>query len=117
MTILEEGLNTLLIGLGTVFIVLIFLSYAISVIGYFTYKLPMKKAAMKQAQTRASDQTEGLSPAGKLSADCGTSVDTGAIPGDIIAAITATVAAFGQQSSQRLVIRSVRRSTNWNAGR
>jgi len=111
--LVDEGLSTLVIGLGTVFCVLIFLWFSISVSGYFFHTLPQKKAAAAAKSGGKKTSEAASSPSEPIV----TAEESDEIPGEVAAVIAAAVAAYGQQTSQRLVIRSVRRQTNWNAVR
>jgi amino acid transporter len=92
--------NTLIIIISA-FAVLILLSLILSIAGLSNRK-------------KAQNKPGAPSPAAK-SDPAGTAY--GGIPGEIIAVITAAIAAYSSSSNSQLVIRSIRRRTNWNTYR
>lgn len=100
----KAGLNTVL-GMGTVFVVLIFLAFIISLLKYvpvLTDKFYRRGSAPAQAENAAPEENE-----------------TEAAPEDdleLIAVITAAIAAETGTSSDDFVVRSIRRrpSNHWN---
>lgn len=105
---LTEGLMVTILGMCTVFAVLIFICLILAVMGYI----------MKN--TESDKKTEENKPAVKVSpvmkADNANNLNTDM---ELVAAITAAVAAYecakgNNTSPDRLVVRSFRRVNTWN---
>lgn len=101
----KAGMNTVL-GMGTVFLVLIFLAFLISLIKYipaFVDKFTKKNAEPKEVQAPKAE-----APAVEVTE----SVDDL----ELVAVITAAIAAQEGTSTDGFVVRSIRRrpSNNWN---
>ena len=100
----KAGLNTLL-GMGTVFAVLIFLAFLISLMKYIPVLMELfnkkdKKTEVKEASVRTEAVVEAVEVADDL---------------ELIAVITAAIAAQAGTSTDGFVVRSIRRRTsnNW----
>ena len=100
----KAGLNTLL-GMGTVFAVLIFLAFLISLMKYIPVVMDMFKK--KEKNTEVKTEIEGVE----------TVVDTVEVEDDLelIAVITAAIAAQESTTTDGFVVRSIRRRplNNW----
>ncbi len=96
----KAGLNTLL-GMGTVFAVLILISFIISLFGLISKKKP--QAAVKEAAA-ATEEAKEEAPASGETEDL-----------ELIAVISAAIAAAEGTSEDGFVVRSIRRrpSNNW----
>ena len=107
--IMSKGGSTLLIGMGTVFAVLIVLWLAVALMGRVLGAATKKSAPAVPAKAPAPAPVPApVAPA---------PVVEDAISPEVIAAISAAIAQFEGPAAPRLVIRSVRRSTQWNGGR
>lgn len=99
----KAGLNTLL-GMGTVFAVLIFLAFLISLMKYIPVLMSFFEKKEKKAEVKEAAQTVAV-------------VDTVETTDDLelIAVITAAIAAQEGTSTDDFVVRSIRRRTsnNW----
>ncbi|MBR7137184.1 MAG: OadG family protein [Clostridia bacterium] len=111
--IMSEGFSTLLVGLGTVFAVLIVLWAAIALMGRVIGAANKKSAPAVPKAAPAPVPAPVPAPAPVAPAP----VVSDAISPEVIAAISAAIAQFEGPAAPRLVIRSVRRSTQWNGGR
>lgn len=107
--IMSEGFTTLLVGMGTVFAVLIVLWGAVALMGRVLGATTKKSAPAVPAKAPA--------PAPAPAPVAPAPVVEDAISPEVIAAISAAIAQFEGPAAPRLVIRSVRRSTQWNGGR
>lgn len=110
----KAGLNTLL-GMGTVFAVLIFISIIISLMKY----IPAlgEKFRKKPVQTEPATAEKAETPAPAASATTASAVET-VDDAELIAVISAAIAAYeGSGSSDGFVVRSIRRrpSNKWKA--
>lgn len=106
----KAGLNTLL-GMGTVFAVLIFISIIISLMKYIPTLGEKLKKKPVQPETTAAEEEEKPAPA--VSA-----AETAEDDAELIAVISAAIAAYeGSGSSDGFVVRSIRRrpSNKWKA--
>lgn len=99
----KAGLNTLL-GMGTVFVVLIFLAFLISLLKYIPALLGKKTAKTEQA-VQESKPVVAAETVAEETDDL-----------ELIAVITAAIAAQEGTSTDGFVVRSIRRrpSNNWN---
>ena len=97
---LTVGVQTLVVGLATVFAVLIVLWIIIAVVGKIVAAVTEKKNAKK-------DQPE---PEQIANTDTEPVVEEGISDEELVAVITAAVAAYGGENAPRLKIRSVRRA-------
>ncbi|MDD6262501.1 MAG: OadG family protein [Clostridiales bacterium] len=102
---LNAGLVTLVLGMGTVFAVLIFLWVIIALVGKILGAATKGKAPKKAAEP-ASVPAAVSEPAPE--------VESGISDEELVAVMAAAIAAFGGENAPRMRIRSVRRSTNWN---
>ncbi len=109
--IMSEGFSTLLVGLGTVFAVLIVLWAAIALMGRVIGVANKKSAPAVPKAAPAPAPVPAPVPVAPAP------VVSDAISPEVIAAISAAIAQFEGPAAPRLVIRSVRRSTQWNGGR
>lgn len=109
--IMSEGASTLVIGMGTVFSVLIVLWVAIALMGRILGAASKKSAPAVPKAAPAPAPVPAPKPAAPAP------VVSDAISPEVIAAISAAIAQFEGPAAPRLVIRSVRRSTQWNGGR
>ena len=110
----KAGMNTLM-GMGVVFVVLIFISWLISMFKYinvFEAKMKAKKAAAAPAPA-AAPQAAPAAPAPAPAAEENLTDDT-----ELVSVITAAVAAYeGKETVDNgLVVRSIKRvsNKNWN---
>ena len=96
----KAGLNTLL-GMGTVFAVLILISLIISLFGYIPKLVDSKKKAPEKAQTEAADKVVAqIVENEELSDDL-----------ELVAVISAAIAAYeGSGSTDGFVVRSIRKA-------
>ena len=99
----KAGLNTLL-GMGTVFVVLIFLAFLISLMKYIPVLMSFFEKKDKEAEVKEAVQTETVAETVELTDDL-----------ELIAVITAAIAAQEGTSTDGFVVRSIRRRTsnNW----
>ena len=99
----KAGLNTLL-GMGTVFVVLIFLAFLISLMKYIPILMNFFEKKDKEAEAKEAVQTETVAETSELTDDL-----------ELIAVITAAIAAQEGTSTDGFVVRSIRRRTsnNW----
>ncbi len=99
----KAGLNTLL-GMGTVFVVLIFLAFLISLMKYIPVLMSFFEKKDKEAEAKEVVQTEAVAETAELTDDL-----------EIIAVITAAIAAQEGTSTDGFVVRSIKRRTsnNW----
>lgn len=105
----KAGLNTLL-GMGTVFVVLIIISVIISLLKYIPKLLDALSG--KNAKETAQEKTEERAPAAAEAAV----EETAADDGELVAVIAAAIAAAEGTSTDGFVVRSIkrRRSNKWN---
>lgn len=105
----KAGLNTVL-GMGTVFAVLIFISILISLFKY----IPMLENAFKK---KSKDETVEKKEDAPASAPVAAQADDSELIAVITAAIAAAQAESGQTSTDGFVVRSIRRrpSNKWKA--
>ena len=99
----KAGLNTLL-GMGTVFVVLIFLAFLISLMKYIPVVMDMFTKKEKDVVKAESVNNEAVMAETEVSDDL-----------ELIAVITAAIAAQEGTSTDGFVVRSIRRRTsnNW----
>ena len=99
----KAGLNTLL-GMGTVFVVLIFLAFLISLMKYIPVLMSFFDKKEKKAEVREAAQTVAVDDTVEMTDDL-----------ELIAVITAAIAAGEGTSTDGFVVRSIRRRTsnNW----
>lgn len=103
----KAGLNTL-IGMGTVFIVLILISLIISLFGFIPkiQKSLADKKTAKEAEKKANDKTAGIDNAvAQITAQEEEAVDDY----ELVAVIAAAIAASEGTSTDGFVVRSIRR--------
>ncbi len=101
----KAGLNTVL-GMGTVFIVLIFISFIISLFKYIpAIEAKFKKKTVTEAASTVS------APAAMPAEEVSTSDDS-----ELVAAIAAAIAAYEGTSTDGFIVRSIKRRTSnkWN---
>lgn len=102
----KAGLNTLL-GMGTVFCILILISLIISIFGIFP-KIEAAKKAKAAAQAKAEVKQEAA-VAAPVVVEEELSDDT-----ELVAVIAAAIAAYeGSEDASGYVVRSIRRSKKW----
>ena len=108
----SAGLNTVL-GMGTVFAVLIFIAFIISLFK-FIHKAEQRMAERKfQKEAASSPQTTAAQPAAPAAGPIPEPVDEEVEDLELVAVITAAVAASMNTSVDKLVVRSIKRkSTN-----
>ena len=109
--ILEKaGLNTLL-GMGTVFVVLIFISFIIYLLGFIP-KLQKKLSGKGKAAEEKKETPVQAAPAPAVSAPQAAGTDDG----ELAAVIAAAIAASEGTSTDGFVVRSIKRrkSNKWN---
>lgn len=102
---LNAGLVTLVLGMGTVFAVLIFLWVIIALVGKILGAATKSKAPKKAAES---------APVPAAVSEPAPEVESGISDEELVAVMAAAIAAFGGENAPRMRIRSVRRSTNWN---
>ena len=107
---ISEGVMTLIIGMGTVFVVLIVLWLLVALMGRIITAMNGKKASTVPAPKAPVPEPVREVPAAAEAA--GETVSP-----ELLAVLSAAVAEFEGPGSPRLVIRSVRRTTQWNGGR
>lgn len=112
---MSEGVMTLIIGMGTVFVVLIVLWLMVALMGRVITAMSGKKAAAIPAPKAAIAEPVREERVA-VKADDG-KADDGVVPPELIAVLSAAVASCEGPDAPRLVIRSVRRTTQWNGGR
>lgn len=101
----KAGLNTLL-GMGTVFVVLIFISFIISLFKY----IPAIEAKFKKKKTQDTPAPKAA-PVAAPAEEVSVSDDS-----ELVAAIAAAIAAYEGTSTDGFVVRSIKRrkSNKWN---
>lgn len=101
----KAGLNTLL-GMGTVFVVLIFISFIISLFKY----IPAIEAKFKKKKTQDTPAPKAA-PVAVPAEEVSVSDDS-----ELVAAIAAAIAAYEGTSTDGFVVRSIKRrkSNKWN---
>ena len=107
---MSEGVLTLIIGMGTVFVVLIVLWLMVALMGRVITALSGKKASAIPAPKAAAPEPVREEP--PVAEAVGEAVSP-----ELIAVLSAAIAEFEGPDAPRLVIRSVRRTTQWNGGR
>lgn len=104
----NAGLNTLM-GMGTVFIVLIFIAFIISLFKYISkFENYMANRKNKKEAADAAPVSPANAPVVYDSADLAPGED----PLELIAVITAAIAASENTSVDRLVVRSIKKRKN-----
>ena len=98
----KAGLNTLL-GMGTVFAVLIFLAFLISLMQYIPVLMELFEKKNKKVEVKEVAQTEAVVETEEMTDDL-----------ELIAVITAAIAAQEGTSTDGFVVRSIRRRTSNN---
>lgn len=104
----KAGMNTIL-GMGTVFLVLIFLAFVISLLKYIPAlqeKFTKKKARQEELEALVSELPKAEPPVEEELSD----------DEELVAVITAAIAAADESVSDGFVVRSIRRrkSNKWN---
>lgn len=102
----KAGLNTVL-GMGTVFVVLIFISFIISLFKY----IPAIEAKFKKKKTQEPKAPETAAVPTAAAKESSVSDDS-----ELVAAIAAAIAAYEGTSADGFVVRSIKRrkSNKWN---
>lgn len=100
----KAGMNTL-IGMGTVFVVLIFISFIISLFKYISVFENRNKAKKEAAATPAASTQEAVAPVVAEEEDLADDLE-------LVAVITAAIAASEGTSTDGLVVRSIRKVNN-----
>lgn len=100
----KAGLNTLL-GMGTVFIVLIFMSFLISLFKYIPMLWNKKDKKEEPVQKKAEEQTQIVSEESQMDET------------ELVAVIAAAIAAYEGTTTDGFVVRSIKRrkSNKWNS--
>lgn len=104
---IKTGLSVMGLGMGTTFVVLAVLMAVLMLMGYVAVRIDKSLKTKKAAETPAEDS-------GAL-ADI-TPANTGS-DGELIAVMAAALAAYSASENvpqSRLVVRSIRRVTNWS---
>lgn len=102
----KAGLNTLL-GMGTVFVVLILISLIISLFGLIPKIQKASAEKKKLAEAAEKERTQGIDNAiGQIIAN---ETESGTDDTELVAVIAAAIAAFEGTSSDGFVVRSIRR--------
>ena len=103
----RAGMNTLM-GIGIVFLMLVFLSF---VIGLFKYIEKFQNVGKKKAAEEAPKAEEAPAPAIAQSeaADEDFAVDL-----ELVAVISAAIAAYENTSGDSFVVRSIKKSNKWH---
>ena len=106
----KAGLNTIL-GMGTVFVVLIFISFIIYLLGFIP-KLQKKLSGKGKAAEEKKETPVQAAPAPAVSAPQAAGTDDG----ELAAVIAAAIAASEGTSTDGFVVRSIKRrkSNKWN---
>lgn len=104
----KAGLNTVL-GMGTVFVVLIFISFIIYLLGY----IPKLQQKLANKDKKVEEKKEA--PVQAAPAPAATAADA-ADDGELVAVIAAAIAAAEGTSTDGFVVRSIKRrkSNRWN---
>lgn len=114
---MEKAFFNMILGMGTVFIVLIFISFLISRFKYINrFEATMKNRRMKgtSGQSTVLVQPVDRSEAENEKAEAKAQDKAAISPGDdreLVAVITAAIAASAGRNPSDLVVRSIRRST------
>ncbi len=104
---LSEGVMTMIIGVGTTFVVLIVLWMLVALMGRIVSSMSGKKAAAIPAPAETKPE-----PVQEAAAEPEETVTP-----ELIAVLSAAIAAYEGPDAPRMTIRSVRRTTQWNGGR
>lgn len=104
---LSEGAMTLLIGMGTTFAVLIVLWFLVAMMGRI-----ISSASKKQAEAIPTQPAPAPEPV--LTA---VEEPEETVTPELIAVLSAAIAAYEGPDAPRMTIRSVHRTTRWNGGR
>ena len=106
--ILQKAVMNTVLGMGTVFVVLIFISFIISLFKYIPILEAKIKGAKKSNTKEAVPASEAALPEGEA---LQTEEDT-----QLVAVITAAIAAMEGTTTDRFVVRSIKRrkSNKWN---
>lgn len=104
--ILEKAALNTILGMGTVFVVLIFISFIISLFGFIpVIEKKFKKGKQAETKTEEAPKTVPAAPAVEAADD-----------GELAAVIAAAIAASEGTSTDGFVVRSIKRrkSNKWN---
>lgn len=104
-TTFVEGLGTMIIGMVTVFLILIALSFVLYLLKY------LNPDTRKEAQKPVEPKIEPVKPTVDIQPDIIEQTDDL----ELIAVITATIAASLNTTSDRLQVKSIKRVSNWNS--
>lgn len=110
----KAGLNTVL-GMGTVFVVLIFISFIISLFGFIpAIEKKFKGGKNKETKAPAAAPAKPAAPAAKVPAPAAASA--AANDAELVAVIAAAIAAAEGTSTDGFIVRSIKRrkSNRWN---
>lgn len=105
-TSLTEAIANTCMGIGTVFLMLIFISLIISLFGFIP-KLEAKMNAQKSSANAPAVQAPASNPAPKASGNLMNDAELVAV---ITAAVYAASGSAGTSSKDKLVVRSIRRA-------
>lgn len=103
----RAGMNTLM-GIGIVFLMLLFLSF---VIGLFKYIEKFQNVGKKKAAEEAPKAEEAPAPA---IAQCEAADEDFADDLELVAVISAAIAAYENTSGDSFVVRSIKKSNKWH---
>ena len=105
----KAGLNTIL-GMGTVFVVLIFISFIIYLLGFIP-KLQEKLSGKGKAEEKKEAPVQAAAPAAPVVTETAATDDA-----ELVAVIAAAIAAAEGTSTDGFVVRSIKRrkSNRWN---
>ena len=103
----RAGMNTLM-GIGIVFLMLVFLSF---VIGLFKYIEKFQNVGKKKAAEEAPKAEEAPAPA---IAQSEAAVEDFADDLELVAVISAAIAAYENTSGDSFVVRSIKKSNKWH---
>lgn len=104
---MSEGVMTLLIGMGTTFAVLIVLWLLVAMMGRI-----ISSASKKQAEVIPAQPETAPEPVLTVVEEPEETVTP-----ELIAVLSAAIAAYEGPDATRMTIRSVHRTTRWNGGR
>lgn len=105
----KAGLNTIL-GMGTVFVVLIFISFIIYLLGFIPKLQEQLSEKGKKAEEKTEAPVQAAAPAAPVVAEAATD------DAELVAVIAAAIAAAEGTSTDGFVVRSIKRrkSNRWN---
>ncbi len=104
---IANGLSVVIIGFGMVFLILFIISFVLSIFS-FVYKLKEKKKLNPQA-LNTQTKTEEISDKNNNSDIHKQKDDL-----ELIAVITASIASSINTTSDKIIVHSIRKTSNWN---